>query len=85
LKEIPMNTGTYPRSPNEEFGYYPSDLEMETALLDLDLSYDLVIEDLDEVATALAPLCACTAPFVDRRPATTGHAPLRGRQALVTC
>jgi len=83
LKENVMNASVGSRSTEQEFSYLGGGLGMGPG--QMDLGYDLVIEDLDEAATTLfAPTCFCPSPGVDGRPAITVHARLRGRQALVT-
>jgi hypothetical protein len=79
-----MDTGERICSPQAEFGHGGSPLGMGTALRDYELGCDLVIEDLDEMTTALTPFSTCPSPLVHRRPAITGHVRPHGRLALVT-
>ncbi len=73
-----MNASEHLRNLKVDFGYPGLGMGHATA----DLGFDLIIEDLDEAATAsIAPFCASR---VDARPASTGRGPLHGRQALVT-
>lgn len=68
-----MNAHGHQPSTHEEIGCYGSDLEMEAALLSLDLDHDLVIADLDDfAATAIAsPTYVCIVTYARRRaPAT---------------
>jgi hypothetical protein len=76
-----MNTGAYLQSSKEESGCYRSDSGMKTALLDLHLGYDLVIEDLDETGTkAFTMMCPTSGPIpvgmaARRQPAPFGTHP----------
>jgi hypothetical protein len=56
-----MNASEHKWSPTNGFGRPRYRPEMTPAAMDL--GYDLVIEDLDETATPLAPMCSCPNPL----------------------